>query len=99
MNTVRVENTTDAAVYLPLGADHGPITIPRAVKKKERNEKTGDDRMITTNGAAEVDGDKLVELRKTNKIVARYFSEGRLKEVGSGPPPNPSGQGNGSKGK
>jgi len=100
MSKVTVENTTDAAVHLPLGPANDPITvtIPRAVRVKVKQEKTGDDRLVTTNGSAVVDGDALAELRGRNKVVARYFADGKLKEVGSGPPPSPPTQG-GSKGK
>jgi hypothetical protein len=97
--TTIVANTTDAAVYLPLGSkdDITTVTVPRAIKQKVKDEKTGDDRMVTTHGTKEVDSDLLADLRSTNKVVAGYFANGRLKEVGSGPPPNPSNQG--SKGK
>jgi hypothetical protein len=94
---VRIENTTDAAIYLPVGANHAVVIIPRAVKKKVHDEKTGDDHMVTTNGAGEVDSEQLAEFRKTNKIAASYFADGHLKEVGSGPPPNSSSQGNSPK--
>jgi hypothetical protein len=100
MSKVTVENTTDAAIYLPLGKPNDPITaiIPRAVRAKVKIEKTGDDKMVTTNGSAIVDSDDLAELRGRNKVVARYFADGKLKEVGSGPPPSPPTQ-SGSKGK
>ena len=100
MKTTTVENTTDAAIYLPLGAKHDVTTVvvPRTVKVKVKNDKTGDDRMVTTNGAKEVDADLLATLRAENKVVAGYFANGRLKAVGSGPPPSPPTQG-GSKGK
>jgi hypothetical protein len=100
MKTITVENTTDATIYLPLMRgkdDPDTVMVPRAVKQKVRDEKTGDDRMVTTNGSKQVDSDQLAQLRESNKVVAGYFANGRLKEVGSGPPPNPSTQG--SKGK
>ncbi len=95
MKTTIVENTTDAAIYLPLGEknDINTVVVPRAIKVKVKNEKTGDDLMVTTNGVKEVDSNQLAALRADNKVVAGYFANGRLKEVGSGPPPNPSNQG------
>ena len=91
MKTTTVENTTDAAIYLPLMRgkdDPDTVMVPRAVKQKVRDEKTGDDHVATTNGSKQVDSDQLAQLRENNKVVAGYFANGRLKEVGSGPHPS-----------
>jgi len=83
---MKLENTTDHAILLPIGKDNEVLNIPRAVKQKVKNEKTGDDRLVVTNGVAEIDDAVLAKLRE-NPSVARYFTDGHLKVAGSGPPP------------
>ena len=93
---MQLENTTDHAIYLSLSKDSETLVVPRATRKKVTNEKTGDDHIEVTNGVADIDEAKLIEIKK-NSVVARYFSSGQLKTNGSGPPPASAGQS--SKGK
>jgi hypothetical protein len=92
MSKTKLENTTDAAITLPVGADHEVLFIPRAIKQTVKDVKSGESHVNITNGSAMIDDADLERLQK-NKVVARYFANGFLKVVGSGPPPNPTPQG------
>jgi len=92
MAKVTIENTGDCAVYLPLSlTENETLIIPRAVKNKVADAAGGEGRVVTTPSRAEIDEETLARLRKT-KVVAAYFSTGRLRVVGSGPPPDTDGK-------
>lgn len=85
---VKLENTTDAAIYLPITMEE-TLTVPRAVKTIVRNEETGETTTKKTMGSASIDEARLEALKK-NKVVAGYFAQKHLRVVGSGPPPDAS---------
>lgn len=96
MAKIKLENTSDAAVYLPI-VDLDPqkkpvysgkfVTVPRQKKEELTDAVTGDKRTRTTFGAAEID-DAQWERLKQDKVIATYLSSGRLRVAGSaGPPP------------
>lgn len=96
MAKIKLENTSDAAIYLPI-VDLDPqkkpvysgkfVTVPRQKKEELTDEVTGDKRTRTTFGAAEID-DAQWERLKQDKVIATYLSSGRLRVAGSaGPPP------------
>lgn len=98
---IKLENTSTAAIYLPLIQAPGPgdsgkeiapfdndtVIVPRARKVEETDPRTGDRRSTTINGTAEIADDVWERLQK-KKVVAAYLSSGRLRVAGSaGPPP------------
>ena len=86
---VIIENTGEAAVYLPVdAANQETLIVPRAVKEKIEDKGSGEARFVSRPSRVEVDEDVLARLQKS-KVVAAYFSTGRLRVVGSGPPPAP----------
>ncbi len=86
MPTIKIENTTDAAITLPRTAEEAYL-FPRAVTKQVRDEKTGDTKKETTCTQVECDEETITKLRENNKVVAAYFTKKMLRVVGSGPPP------------
>lgn len=96
MAKVKLENTSDAAIYLPLvefDAQKKPIysnkfaTVPRQKKEEILEEATGEKHTRTTFGTVEVDAEQWDRL-KQDKVVMTYLSSGRLRVAGSaGPPP------------
>lgn len=90
---VTLENTSDSAICLPLSqTEMETLIIPRASKTKVEDKGGGEGRVVSTPGRAEIDSEVLERLQK-NKVVATYFSTGRLRVVGSGPPPAPGADG------
>lgn len=99
---VKLENTSDAAIYLPkLQAevevdgkrttpfDNETVIVPRAKRLETTDEKTGEKKSKIELGTAEVEDDVWTRLKKS-KVVASYLSSGRLRVAGSsGPPPEP----------
>jgi hypothetical protein len=100
---IKLENTSDAPIYLPklqpeavvdgkkvTPFDNDIVIVPRAKRLESTDEKTGDKRVSTVLGTAEVEDDVWTRL-KLNKVVATYLSSGRLRVAGSaGPPPAPA---------
>lgn len=83
-----LENTGDAAIYLPVKPEENEVLIiPRATKTKVEEKGTGESHFVKTPGRAEIDSDVLEALKKKSKVVTTYFSTGMLRVVGSGPPP------------
>ena len=96
MAKVKLENTSDAAIYLPLvefDAQKKPVysnkfaTVPRQKKEEILEEATGEKHTRTIFGTVEVDAEQWDRL-KQDKVVTTYLSSGRLRVAGSaGPPP------------
>lgn len=96
MAKVKLENTSDGAIYLAIpGSKEKPSTgdfvnVPRCVKTESVDEKTNEKRTKTVVGTAEVDSEVWDQLKK-NPVVTAYLSSGRLRVAGSaGPPPAPA---------
>lgn len=86
---MKIENTSDAAVYLPKTLEES-YTFPRAIKKQVADPKSGDSRIVTSYTAVECDDEVIKNLREKNKVVAGYFARKVLRVVGSGPPTDAS---------
>lgn len=103
MNMVKLENTSDAAIYLPHtpekdGAFGNDMTsVPRTKKEESTDDSTGQKTIKKTVGAAEIPQEVWERLRK-NKVVATYLSSGRLRVAGSSGPPPESATPKGGKG-
>jgi hypothetical protein len=82
---MKIENTSDAAIYIPRTMEEA-ITVPRAIKETVTDSKTGDSRILTKYTQVDVPDEIIENLRKNNKVVAGYFTKKTLRVVGSGPP-------------
>lgn len=102
-NMVKLENTSDAAIYLPhTPGDKEPFSndvtiIPRAKREESVNEKTNEKSVKVTLGSGEIPQEVWDRVKK-NKVVATYLSSGRLRVAGSSGPPPESATPNGGKG-
>lgn len=106
MAKIKLENTSDAAIVLPvveLDPQNKPlysgdfVTVPRQTTETLVEESTGEKHPRKVPGTAEIDSEAWERLKK-DKVVATYLSSGRLRVAGSaGPPPaaSPSAGGKG----
>lgn len=96
MAKIKLENTTKAAINLPV-TETTPegkeifsqdfVTVPRLKVEETTDEVTGAKRQRTIFGTAEIDAAAWEKLKK-NKVVAAYLKQGNLRVAGSaGPPP------------
>jgi len=98
MGTVKLENTSDAAIYLPVVEttpegkplfSNDLVIIPRAKREETTNETTGEKKVKVTVGSASID-EAAWAMVKGKRAVMTYLESGRLRVAGSSGPPSGS---------